>query len=110
MLPTARPETIAEIKSIVRARQDYGAIRSCPRKRASRAKSWVPAFAGTSGVVGLVRQREDLAFLEVGEDVVVRRQRVVVCRRERLVVGLDQALVFRKCVERLADLRPFGRA
>ena len=25
-------------------------LRSCPRKRASSSKTWVPAFAGTSGV------------------------------------------------------------
>src|SRR4051794_4025613 len=97
MLPTARPETIAEIKSIV-----------CPYENAAGRRPMRPRPAVFAG--SLVRQRENLAVLEVGEDVVVRRQRVVVRGREWLVVGLDQALIFRKRIERLAHLRTLGRA
>src|SRR5436305_8342778 len=71
--------------------------RDANRPSASRAFSEV-----------LVGQRKDLAFLEVREDVVVRRQRVVVRRRERLIIGLDQTLVLVQRVECVADLRAFG--
>src|ERR1043166_3231950 len=94
MAPTARPVTIAETRSI-----------AFPGTQ--RRDAWRPA---AQFLERLVRQRQNLAFLEVGEEIVVRSQRVVVRRRERLVVGLDQAFVLVERVERLAHLRPFGRS
>ena len=40
-------------------------IRSCPRKRASRPKNWVPAFAGTSGSGDLMQGHSTIDEAEV---------------------------------------------
>src|SRR4051794_21047659 len=90
MLPSARPVTIAETTSTWAG--------------SGPPPAWREEAPATS-----VDQRKDFAFLEVGEDVVVGGERVVVLRRERLAVALDQAVILVDGIEGLADLRAFGR-
>src|SRR5712671_645651 len=63
-----------------------------------------------SPIARLVGQRQDFIPLEIGKDVIRRRQRVLVRGAERLVVGLDQPVIFADLVKAFADLRTLGRA
>src|SRR5215208_8045199 len=88
MLPSASPLTSADDRSMGRL---------WPRRRGAP-----PA---------LVRQdRQDLVVLEAGPDVVVLADRLVVCGREGLVVGLDQPFMALDLVHRVADRLALGAA
>src|SRR5882757_3877129 len=69
-------------------------------------ETYLSPLAGRGkAIMPLIRQRQDFVALEVGEDVIRRRQRVLIVRRERPVIGLDQAVILADLVKTLPDCR-----
>src|SRR5258708_6612018 len=94
MLPRPMPEMMEEASMAIRVMANKRA-RTVPR----------PLELARS-----VYQRQNFISLEVGKDVIRRRQGVLILRRERLVVGLDQPVILAELIEAFPNLRPLGRA
>src|ERR1700722_8889223 len=94
MLPRPMPEMMAEA-SMMNPYSEQGGAGEVPR----------PLHP-----VGSVGQRQDLIALEIGEDVIRRTQGILVLGRKRLVVILDQAVIFADSVKGFADGRAVRRA
>src|SRR5579883_3641371 len=90
MLPSPKPETRAS------------AISTIASPSAVRARH--PLATARPAHLPLVRHRLDLSADEMHHDVVVLAERIVVARREGMIVGLDQTLIAIEIFERLAHL------
>ena len=93
MLPSPMPEIMADASM---------ANPKCGERKGAGVAAPFP-------MAGLVGQRQDFIPLEIGKDVIRRRQRVLVFGRERLVIGLDQAVILADLVKTFPDRRTVGR-
>src|ERR1700720_2987332 len=119
MLPRPMPEMSASVTSTASL---PGPTRHCEERsdeaiQGPRALPWIAsspfgllAMTFPGEVKLLRRHRHDVVAVVAHHDVIVLVQRVVVLGRERLRVGLDQAVVAVDRFERLAHLVAVGRA
>src|SRR3954465_4858438 len=93
------------------ARSPYMLPSASPLTSADDRSMGASGRGGAGAPPALVRQdRQDLVILEAGPDVVVLADGLVVCRREGLVVGLDQPIMALDLVHRVADRLALGAA